>query len=379
MKKMLLSILISLVIMAVPAFARNTAASDLLKGEFSLYSTFQGEGRSIPDLNTRFDLIFAEGDWDNEFFVELNYAGNLQHNDFNLDLGEAYYKYYGDNYDLGIGQQVISWGTAVEFNPTDNINPVESPELFTGKRPIPMFYGTYYLNNNYSISGVFVPFHQPVMTTVNIQENEFAAKKVAGDWQNSKYALKFSAKGIKGVDYSLSYLHGFEDLPTIGRLETPLGPQPDPTNIYFRKYDIIGADIASSYQGVGFWGEAAYFHPEEGEGYYSAVLGADYKFAGGYYLEGQIIYKKDQMLNENILLQGAVEKDLLTIHTFRTGMVYNPETKGIVLKPEINLSLTDEACLKVDYQFIDGEPLKTNMNILPPMKDSLGVELWYAF
>ena len=60
-------------------------------------------------------------------------------------------------------------------------------------------------------------------------------------------------------------------------------------------------------------------------------------------------------------------------------MVYNPETKGIVLKPEINLSLTDEACLKVDYQFIDGEPLKTNMNILPPMKDSLGVELWYAF
>lgn len=365
-------------------------ASDLLEGEFRLISSyFEYYDERHPGLTAELDLIFKKASWSDEFLFEINAEGDLKNDDFNCKLGEVYYKYYGENFDLAVGRQLLSWGTATEFNPTDNINPVIEMGFFADKEPIPMVQGKYYLDNNYTLEGVIIPYHIATIDGFERDDNtHIKADPVPDKMENSEYAVRLSAKGINGFDYSLSFMHGFEDYPTIGIKETPSGPLPDPANIYYREYNILGADFASSYEGIGFWGEAAYYMPDEGEDYYSTVLGADYKFENGLYLLGQAIYRKDQMLQKNTLLQGAVEKSLAQIHTMRTGLVYNLDTEGIMLQPELELSLSDTVTLNINYRYIDGELMTGGIpdnipgNILMGsnlMENSFQAKLVYAF
>ena len=130
---------------------------------------------------------------------------------------------------------------------------------------------------------------------------------------------------------------------------------------------VLGFDFAGEFHSVGFWGEAAFFFPEEiksgpivilsDEEYLKYTLGADYSFKNGIYLEAQFVHGfftergKGQLNN---FLIGKIERKFLNDElslslagSFETKDIQNlKNSQGGGLVPEIsyrpidNLELT---------------------------------------
>ena len=263
---------------------------------------------------------------------------------YNLEIREAYVQMFGfltKNLDLKIGRQRIVWGTADKLNPTDNLNPFDMEDIldFGRHRASDAINMNYYLNNDFSLQGVFVPFFQPANLPVGIFANALnptmelpqgmVLKGYSDNLLMPKYNLGESAvaggkfKGmIKGVDFSLSYVWGRDGLPfaiknTFIPVDT-LGGININSQLSYARTHIIGADLATSIAGVGFWAEAAAFIPEKNvimtndlsalyplspvpvtidttllektKPYIKFVVGGDYNFSDGSYLNIQYLH-----------------------------------------------------------------------------------------
>ena len=95
---------------------------------------------------------------------------------YNLEIREAYIQLYGflaKNLDVTIGRQRIVWGTADRLNPTDNLNPLDLEDIldFGRRRGSDAINLNYYLNNDFSLQGVFIPFFQSANMPVGIFAN----------------------------------------------------------------------------------------------------------------------------------------------------------------------------------------------------------------
>ena len=116
---------------------------------------------------------------------------------------------------------------------------------------------------------------------------------------NSEAALKLT-RSAKGVDFSFSYFHGWDDLPTIhasivptaipGVVDVTLTP-------IHHRLDVLGADFAATRGKFGFRGEAAWFltedrartDPEIKNPYYQLVMGMDYTPGEKLYFGAQLV------------------------------------------------------------------------------------------
>lgn len=263
---------------------------------------------------------------------------------YNLEVREAYVQVFGflsKKLDLKVGRQLIVWGTADKLNPTNNINPYDLEDIldFGRHRASDAININYYFNNNYSLQGVFIPFFQPanlpvgifanvLMPTINLPQG-MALKGFSDTLLMPKYNLGesstagFKFKGYaKGVDFSLSYLWGRDGLPVSTRntfipVDT-LGGININSQLSFTRTHIIGADMATSIAGIGFWAEAAAFIPEKNvimtndlsalyplspipvtmdtilldktKPYIKFIVGGDYNFKDGSYLNIQYLH-----------------------------------------------------------------------------------------
>ena len=95
---------------------------------------------------------------------------------YNLEVREAYVQLFGfltKNLDVTIGRQRIVWGTADKLNPTDNLNPLDLEDIldFGRRRGSDAINMNYYINNDFSLQGVFIPFFQPANMPVGIFAN----------------------------------------------------------------------------------------------------------------------------------------------------------------------------------------------------------------
>ncbi len=255
-----------------------------------------------------------------------------------LEFREAYIDIYGflnENLDVRIGRQRIAWGTADKFNPTDNLNPDDLEDIFDFGRHLGSnaIMATYYWGD-YTLYGVFIPVFTPgtmpfgdwataftpplnlppgmqlasFQDHIRLPENKVAETssggiKVAGNWFN--------------YDWSLSYFNGRDDLPLITAVS--LTPTATPgfwdanVEMEYPRIQVIGADMAGSIGDVGIWAEGAMFlpkkvynnltipHPQLGmitqreialddEPYFKWVVGGDYTFKSGWYLNAQFLH-----------------------------------------------------------------------------------------
>ncbi len=69
------------------------------------------------------------------------------------------------NLDLRIGQQIVSWGVGDQFNPTNNLNSddLRDPLLFGRQAANFMVKADYWINEDWSISGVLAPIFKPAL------------------------------------------------------------------------------------------------------------------------------------------------------------------------------------------------------------------------
>ncbi|APR76308.1 Hypothetical protein A7982_01655 [Minicystis rosea] len=143
--------------------------------------------------------------------------------------------------DLRMGQQLVSWGVADQFNPTNNLNSddLRDPLLFGKQVPNFMVKLDYWVTKSFSISGVLVPVFRPAMLprssalgAVDIQRMPFADP-----------ILRHRIESEFGYAASLGY-------PTVINKVTPVLPETSAENMQFA-YRLAGTigeqDIALSY------------------------------------------------------------------------------------------------------------------------------------
>lgn len=262
---------------------------------------------------------------------------------YNLEVREAYVQLFGflsKNLDMKIGRQRITWGTADKLNPTDNLNPYDLEDIldFGRHRGSDAISFDYYFNSDYSFQGVYIPFFQPANMPVGVFANALTPSMELPTGMNlegfsdqlhlPRYNLSESSvvgakfKGFaKGYDFSLSYVWGRDGLPistynTFTPVDT-IGGVTIHSDLSFYRIHIFGADLAGSIGGAGVWVEAAVFLPDnkvvmtndlsafyptsptpvtsdtvvlKKEAYVKFVVGADYIFSNGTYLNVQYLH-----------------------------------------------------------------------------------------
>ena len=339
---------------------------------------------------------------------------------YNLEIREAYVQLNGfltKNLDMTIGRQCIAWGTADVINPTDNLNPYDFEDIldFGRHRGSDAIKLQYYLNNEFSLEGIFIPFFQPANFPVGIfaeslnSSMEMPPGIVLRGYSDTlimpKYNLGESAsagvrfKGfIGGVDFSLSYVWGRDGLPyntgnTIIPIDIQGGVNVNAQLTYERNH-IIGADLATSIAGIGIWAEAAAFIPREdivmsndvsaqfplspdpviidstileAKPYVKFVVGGDYFFTEGSYLNLQYMHgfiheRGNEALNDYFFLRydKSFLNDKLKISPLSGAFIVTDwkdvkESYALAYMPEIIYRATVNTEISLSAVFFEGK------------------------
>ena len=300
----------------------------------------------------------------------------------NFEIREAYVQLYGflsKNLDVKIGRQRIAWGTADKLNPTDNLNPYDLEDVldFGRHRGSDGITLDYYFNSDFSVEAVYIPIFQPANMPVGIFAHAltpdvelptpYQLEQLNDNIDMPKYTLgESSTAGFKfkgfagGVDFSVSYVWGRDGFPTPAY--NTISPGSEAQNLilevsstYFRQH-IFGADMATSIGGVGIWAEAAGFLPQheqiltidmtplfpgapnpitqdsvilKKEIFFKYVIGADYNFANGSYLNFQFLHgfvgeRGREALNDYFFVQ-------YNLNFFENRLTVSPATGGFVV------------------------------------------------
>jgi hypothetical protein len=222
--------------------------------------------------------------------------------------------------DIKIGRQIVVWGTADKFSPTNNINPddLEDRPLFTEPIANQMLVVDFApLQDKLWFQGVYVPLFFPALlppsaafalgdpqTPVNFANQSDVAKLAflqnfitANDQfnprvyasvaqppvniTNGQAAFKIGSR-LGPVDMSASYYYGFFDIPIPYKSQsTQLAPLMDPSvdgywfksdvTLVYPRMHVVGLDFATQLpflDDLGLWGEGALIIPTQGYDFY---------------------------------------------------------------------------------------------------------------
>ena len=349
-KRLVVSILLLFVLSGVA-----TAAPITISGSVT---TDLAAGLSEPHhlhAGGELELILAHFMGDAAFRVGLKGSYN---DGFGIELDEAYADYYGDQFDVRLGKQRVSWGTALQINPTDVINPVNINDPLGDKQAVYAAVVDFYLGNNIKLSGVWVPVFKPVLEVIPhplIPGQVIIPEKVEPKLENSELGLRASFLGIKGWDFSVSYFGGWEDFPKISMVPGV----PPQIQASFQKTQMFGFDVATTMGDAGLWGEGAYFLPKDTDSYYQFIVGGDYGFANGLVLIGQYYHRSGDDPTNNIIL--AAEYPFGLMHSARLGAMYNLGSHEYMVSPEVVFSLADSTSLSLGVQYFSSSPSDLGM------------------
>ena len=334
-----------------------------------------------------------------------------------LEFREAYVDLYGlglKNLDVRIGRQVIAWGTADALNPTSNISPDDLEDIFNfgEKLGTNAVNASYYIGDNLTINGVYVPVFTPAtlpfgdfadafsapmdlppgMTVGALSDTVILPERKPSE--SSQIGLKASTN-LMGYDLSFSYFKGRDDLPILSKATiTPvdmIGTVDIATELIYPEVQVIGGDFAGSIGSVGIWGEGAVYMPEEvtmttiapspttgqmeatqtaaldDEPYCKFVLGGDYTFKNGLYFNGQYLHgflheRGKDALNDyfTFRLEKTLFNDKFKIVPIGGAVAINDwddvkNNYGLVYAPELSYFPSDNVELNIGSFIIDGK------------------------
>ena len=137
--------------------------------------------------------------------------------DLSLDLRELYLEWMTPLGDFSLGKQIITWGSASENNPTDNISPYNYYYLFSmgkeRKEGIFSLNSTFYYQD-LKLNAIFIPEHNPNTLPLNDPEFALSIPIVPTDEQIMEldnpyeYALSLNLP-LNNLDITTSYFFFF--------------------------------------------------------------------------------------------------------------------------------------------------------------------------
>jgi hypothetical protein len=226
-------------------------------------------------------------------------------------------------------------------------------------------------------------------------------------WESATTGFRF--KGFAGgIDFSVSYVWGRDGLPyntrnTFSPVNIQGGINVNAQLSYERNH-IIGADLATSIAGIGFWAEAAVFIPSEdiimandisaffpmspepvivdsvileAKPFIKFVLGGDYNFSDGSYLNIQWIHgfiheRGNDALNDYFFLRydKGFFNDKLKISPLSGGFIVTEwkdvqENYALAYMPEIIYKATVNTEISLSSVFFGGK----GENLFASLKD----------
>jgi hypothetical protein len=352
-------------------------------------------------------------------FPNVSTSADLMHQDkdnispWSLLFREAYIDLYGfllPELDIRIGLQRIAWGTADKFNPTDNLNPDDLEDIWDFGQHLGSgsIKASLYLDE-FVLTAVFVPIFTPA--TLPIKEwaeafslllelpPEFTLRnlndQVVTPDNNMKESSMFGFKVDKnflGYDLSLSYFYGRDDIPLVRNVNfipvDTLGLVDLSMELFYPRIQVFGMDLAGAIGEVGFWVEGALFFTKYEEminhsstiglgiqrsvllykkPYFKYVLGTDYTFNNGWYVNMQYIHGIFHERGENELgdyIVFALEKrllgDKLKIIPFGGGIEIRKfqdisRHYAFIFNPELSYIPVDNAEVKIGFRLLEGK------------------------
>lgn len=243
-----------------------------------------------------------------------------------LELDQLYVDIYTPSMDFRIGRQLVSWGTADGFNPTDYVNPkdlFDPLEAEFRKTPLTIAQCTYYTGQG-SITGVLVPEFNG-QGVPDQMAAFFPEPKEPGDWQDKvQYGLRAEAH-LAGYDWQLSLYRGWDPYPALWMV--PISQELVLPKSSYRRITKGGLAFAGTVGDVGLWGEGARMWPEKideldgnpfalssNDAYTQGILGVDYTFFDDLYASAQYLwssrgsalspYGQDDKAQSYLILQG---------------------------------------------------------------------------
>ncbi|HEY6722687.1 MAG TPA: DUF1302 family protein [Polyangiaceae bacterium] len=223
--------------------------------------------------------------------ARFRYGQQGETQDLIVDLREAYANVYAGPFDLRLGKQIIVWGKADGFNPTNNITPVDltvrSP--LEDDRRVGNFGARAFLNfAPVRLEGVWMPLYIPTkFPPIPLEPGVTLLDPVipGPELENGLGAGRLHLE-LSSFEMSASYLYGNALLPGLERYAYDVGSNASVV-VQRRVYthQVIGFDFSTAFgEELGLRGEAAYRAPINEEAIYTPnrevnyVVGLDRTF-----------------------------------------------------------------------------------------------------
>jgi hypothetical protein len=281
-------------------------------------------------------------------YAEMRYKASGT-SDFSNEvwLREGYINLYLGKFDFRIGQQIVVWGRADGFNPTNNITPADftvfSPDEDDKRQSNFVAKGVYNFQP-FTLEVDWVPFHRA--TELPLENATLPSSVYWGDaqlpddtWNNSSIGLKLDFQGAK-FDGSLSYFNGYHKTPSLDYSISSSGVE-----IFMQAYNVqlFGADFSTTAGSYGLRGEFAFTIPDnKTDSLFSTpckqleyTLGIDREW-GDFSLIAQYVGKYISDFDEDITLTNSMAYTVNVWNRMlfsQTSQWYN----SVSLRPSLNL------------------------------------------
>ena len=200
-------------------------------------------------------------------FAELRYRRGNEFNESISEcrLREAYIDMYIGDFDIRFGEQVVVWGRADGFNPTNTITPadmlIRSPDE-DDRRESNFLIRSRYSVRPFRIETILIPAYSASVLPLRCVTLPHGVTLDGSDYPDSRisnggYAVKVDLE-LASFDGSLSYFNGFNPLPGINAELGDDGAKIIPTA--YRTH-VYGTDFSTVMRSFGLRGELAYRNP----------------------------------------------------------------------------------------------------------------------
>ncbi len=204
----------------------------------------------------------------------LKDISKIMDSDLKVDLRELYIEWMTPLGDFSLGKQIITWGSASENNPTDNISPYNFYYLFSlgkeRKEGILSLNSTLYWNN-LKLNTVLIPQHNTNVLPLNDPEFALSIPLVPKDEQimelDNPYEYGISINiPFSSMDVTTSYFSGYDRIVSFfgANVWTDYTGNPQSiiaidTVLSFRKTDIYGLGLSYYIGNMTIRGDIGYF------------------------------------------------------------------------------------------------------------------------
>ena len=351
-------------------------------------------------------------------YSELRFrnTNGSQRSVYSFTMREAYVNAYFGPFDLRIGQQVVQWGKADGYNPSNVITPIDL-QIFSPDeddlRLSNFLIRSYYNQSKWRIEAIWIPIYEP--SVLPFSKAKLPADVHIGNahypyqaMENSGLALKLHYD-VATWDGTLSYFNGSLPMPGL-----TASNENSTLSLYSVAYrlQMIAADFSTTLGRYGFRGEYAYRKPTEKQNMWQTIpneqveyiLGVDRAFGnfniiiqyiGKYVFDFKELILVDQtdidFIEYNIALWNRMLSGQLTqwnhsisfrpaytccYETFAIELLglINFSTKEILLKPKMSYTVSDGLQFTVGAQIYHG-PEDTLFGMLDEERSAGYVEL----